>query len=57
MKNLNELAQAVTLMEGKKVELTIAQVKEVIKCLTCLIAVDPLNVIFLLTKRGKELSK
>jgi hypothetical protein len=30
--NLNELAQRIAQKEGKKVELTIAQIKEVLRC-------------------------
>ncbi len=35
--NGNEIARAVTLMEGKKISITIAQVKEVLRCLHDLI--------------------
>ena len=31
--NKNDLARIITLMEGKKVSINIAQVKEVLKCL------------------------
>lgn len=31
--NLNELAQEISKLEGKKVQVNIAQIKEVLKCL------------------------
>lgn len=52
MKNLNELAREVTLMEGGKVRISIAQVKEVLKIVGDLMRQDPDVVLLMLKKRG-----
>ena len=50
--NMNEVAKKVTLMEGKKIQLPIGQVKEVLKCFLqyCAKNFDPIQVVNLLNR-------
>lgn len=54
MKNMNELAIAVTLDEGHKVSLSIAQVKEVLRIVSIRLVLDPM-VGTLLVKNGNRI--
>lgn len=55
MKNLNELAKEITLREGKKKSLTIAQVKEVLGILSDVFyGQEGYEAIVLLFKNGKK---
>jgi hypothetical protein len=53
---MNEVAKRVTLMEGKKIQLPIGQVKEVLKCFLryCAKNFDPVQVVGLLNRYGRE---
>ena len=54
--NMNEVAKKVTLMEGKKIQLPIGQVKEVLKCFLqyCSKNFDSVQVVDLLNRyKGK----
>jgi hypothetical protein len=51
--NLNELAKSVSAREGGKQELNIAQIKEVIKCISIELFKDP-DMFHLLYKNGKK---
>ena len=50
--NMNEVAKKVTLMEGKKIQLPIGQVKEVLRCFLqyCAKNFDPVQVVNLLNR-------
>lgn len=50
--NMNEVAKKVTLMEGKKIQLPIGQVKEVLRCFLryCAENFDPVQVVGLLNR-------
>lgn len=56
-KNMNELAKCITLKEGKKQELSIAQVKEVLAIISDLCIKDKGMLIALLIKCGQRRCK
>ena len=52
-KNMNELARAISVYEGGKQELSIAQIKEVLALLSDYLAEDPLMIMGMLIKNAK----
>ena len=54
--NMNEVAKRVTLMEGKKIQLPIGQVKEVLGCFLryCAKNFNPIQMVDLLNRYRKE---
>lgn len=51
--NLNELAKEVSKLEGGKFELNIAEIKEVIRCVSIAVYKDP-DLFHLLIRNGKK---
>ena len=56
VKNMNELAQLLCYGEGKKEQVNIAQMKEILKLLSVQLYVDA-DILMLLLKNGKRLTK
>lgn len=52
--NMNELAQELCGMERGAKEVSIAQMKEILRCLALMIIDDPLEIIGLLVKYAKK---
>lgn len=57
MKNLNDLAKEVTAYEGGQINLSIAQVKEVIKVLCYMIVSEPVVMSLLVIGGMKQMKK
>ena len=57
MVNLNVLARAIAKMEGKKQSISIAQIKEVIKCISICMYYNPVIVAKLIRNGEKHATK
>jgi hypothetical protein len=57
MKNMRDLAREICKLEGKKVQVNIAQVSEVLCCLVDIIARQPLRVVKILMTRTERYIK